>query len=51
MDISVFFGYGLTETARTCESQPGLDPYAMALCPDTKVRIAKDGELRCAHPA
>jgi len=51
MDISVFFGYGLTETASGLAiSQPGLDPYAMALCPDTKVRIAKDGELLVRTP-
>lgn len=51
MGIEVYFGYGLTETASGLAiSQPGRDPYAMALCPDTKIRIAEDGELLVRTP-
>lgn len=51
MGIDVFFGYGLTETASGLAiSQPGTDPFAMWLCPDTKIRIADDGELLVRTP-
>jgi long-subunit acyl-CoA synthetase (AMP-forming) len=51
MGIDIYFGYGLTETASGLAiSQPGRDPFAMALCPDTSVRIADDGELLVRTP-
>ncbi|MDD6789176.1 MAG: AMP-binding protein [Lachnospira sp.] len=48
---SICFGYGLTETASGLAiSRPGEDPFAMHLCPDTKIRIADDGELLVRTP-
>lgn len=42
----VRFGYGLTETASGLAiSLENEDPFAMALCPDTKLRLGEDGEI------
>lgn len=50
-NIDVRFGYGLTETASgLAMSLAGEDPYAMALCPDTKIRVGEDGELFVRTP-
>lgn len=44
--VDLRFGYGLTETASGLAiSLAGEDPLAMALCPDTQLRIAEDGEI------
>lgn len=44
--IDVRFGYGLTETASGLAiSLAHKDPFAMALCPDTELRLAEDGEI------
>jgi long-subunit acyl-CoA synthetase (AMP-forming) len=45
-NISVRFGYGLTETASGLAiSTDDENPFAMALCPDTRVQMAEDGEI------
>lgn len=44
--VDVRFGYGLTETASGLAiSKAGDDPFAMSLCPDTKLRLSEDGEI------
>lgn len=49
--IDVRFGYGLTETASGLAiSLSGEDPYAMALCPDTEIRIGSEGEIFVRTP-
>lgn len=51
LGIDLYFGYGLTETASGLAiSQPGTDPFAMWLCPDTKIRIDESGELLVRTP-
>lgn len=45
--IEIRCGYGLTETASGLAMSPkgAPDPFAMELCPDTKVRLGSDGEV------
>lgn len=49
--VSLYFGYGLTETASgiAISSREG-DPYAMRLCPDTLIEIGEKGELLVKTP-
>ncbi len=48
--IRVSFGYGLTETSSGVAISVGGDPYAMEVCPDDTITIAKDGEILIAAP-
>lgn len=49
--IGLYFGYGLTETSSgVAISRENGDPYAMALCPDTQIRITDAGELLLRTP-
>ena len=41
----VCFGYGLTETSSGVALSLGDDPYAMTVCPDDEITLAKDGEI------
>lgn len=51
MGIQVRFGYGLTETASGLAiSMTNDEPLAMALCPDTKLRLGEDGEIFVRTP-
>ena len=45
--VGVRFGYGLTETASGLAISTGEgEPFAMALCPDTRVRLTGEGEIQ-----
>lgn len=49
--IDVRFGYGLTETSSGLAiSLSGEDPFAMALCPDTVIRISPEHEIFVRTP-
>ncbi len=49
--ILVSFGYGLTETASGLAISAGKeDPFAMDLCPDTRVRIGTDHTVYVSTP-
>ena len=49
--LEVRFGYGLTETSSgVAISIRGGDPYAMALCPDSVIALADDGEVLVRTP-
>lgn len=49
--IDVRFGYGLTETASGLAiSLENEDPTAMALCPDTTLRLSEEGEILVRTP-
>lgn len=50
MGIRVSFGYGLTETSSGVALSLGDDPYAMTVCPDDRLCIAEDGEIRIDAP-
>jgi len=43
--IRLAFGYGLTETSSGVAISTGGDPYAMEICPDYVVTLARDGEI------
>ena len=50
-NIRVGFGYGLSETASGIAiSVDSRDPFALKLCPDTKITIAEDGEVLVSTP-
>lgn len=49
--IMVSFGYGLSETSSGLAiSVNAEDPYAMKLCPDTRIRIGEDGGVYVRTP-
>ena len=48
--IRVSFGYGLTETSSGVALSLGDNPYAMTVCPDDRLCIAEDGEIRIDAP-
>ncbi len=48
--VEVRFGYGLTETSSGVAISMGGDPFSMALCPDSDIRIADDGEIVIRTP-
>lgn len=52
-DIEIRCGYGLTETASGLAMTPvnGDNPFDMELCPDTRVKIAEDGEVLIKTPS
>ena len=50
LGIRVSFGYGLTETSSGVAISTGGDPYALDICPDDRVTIAKDGEILIKAP-
>ncbi|MBO7703334.1 MAG: acyl--CoA ligase [Solobacterium sp.] len=51
MGKRVSFGYGLSETASGLAISVGAeDPFALDLCPDTRVKIAEDGEVLIQTP-
>ena len=49
--IRVSFGYGLTETSSGVALSLGEDPYAMTVCPDDTIKLAKDGEILISAPS
>ena len=49
-DIRVSFGYGLTETSSGVAISTKGDPFAMEICPDDEITIAKDGEILIKAP-
>lgn len=49
-NISVSFGYGLTETSSGVAISTQGDPYAMEICPDDTITIAQDGEILITAP-
>lgn len=49
--IDIRDGYGLTETASGLAiAESSADPSLLSLCPDTRIRIAEDGELWVKTP-
>ena len=49
--LNVYLGYGLTETSSGVAITQDLDdPYALAPCPDTDIRIEEDGEVSVKTP-
>jgi len=50
-DAIFAFGYGLTETSSGVAISVGTgDPYALSICPDDTITIAKDGEILIESP-
>ena len=49
-NITVSFGYGLTETSSGVAISTGGDPYAMDICPDDRITLADDGEVLIESP-
>lgn len=50
LGLRVSFGYGLTETSSGVAISTGGDPFAMDICPDDEVTVAKDGEILLRAP-
>jgi len=50
LGLSVSFGYGLTETSSGVAISTSGDPFAMDICPDDRIEIAKDGEVMITAP-
>ena len=43
--LQISFGYGLTETSSGVAISVSGDPYALSVCPEDTVTLAKDGEI------
>jgi long-subunit acyl-CoA synthetase (AMP-forming) len=50
LGLQLSFGYGLTETSSGVAISTGGDPFAMDICPDDKIMIARDGEVLIYAP-